>query len=204
MRDFPLLPARLVDNRLEVGVDEVGRGCLAGPVVAAAVALPVGFSHPYLFDSKALSLGEKHEAERAIKAAAIAWAIAVIPPATIDEINILNASILGMHQAIEQLALVPEMILVDGNRFKPYPFVPHQCIVKGDSKVGSIAAASILAKLFRDRLMSELSSEFPQYGWQDNVGYPTPHHLKALAEHGVTEYHRRSYRPVRERLSLGS
>ena len=189
-----MLQSCFTPDLIEAGCDEVGRGCLAGPVVAAAVILPKDFTHPLLTDSKLLSLAQRNLLKEEIKEKALAYAIAEVDSQTIDEINILNASFLAMHRAVEQLSIEPELLLVDGNRFNPYPFIPHQCIIKGDSKFLSIAAASVLAKTHRDEMMQQLAEEFPQYGWQSNVGYPTRAHRLAIAEHGVTEWHRKSFR----------
>lgn len=182
------------DTVVEAGLDEVGRGCLAGPVVAAAVILPKDFYHPLLQDSKQLSKEHRLELKDVILAQALAWAIAEASHEEIDQINILKASFLAMHRAVDQLTLRPEHLLVDGNRFTPYPSIPHTCIVKGDSKFASIAAASILAKTFRDDLMTRLDAEHPGYGWCTNAGYPTPAHKRAIAAFGPTPWHRRSFR----------
>ncbi len=182
------------DDLLEAGCDEVGRGCLAGPVVAAAVILPRDFSHSLLNDSKQLTKAQRESLKEEIEAVAIDYAVAEVSNQKIDEINILNASFLAMHQAIEKLKQRPELLLIDGNRFKPYPFVPHNCIVKGDSKFYSIAAASVLAKTYRDNLMVRLSRQHPVYGWEKNVGYPTLAHKKAIQQYGLTGWHRRTFR----------
>ena len=178
----------------EAGCDEVGRGCLAGPVVAASVILNKNFNNLFVKDSKTLSKTSIKELAEYIKANVTDYAIAELPPAFIDEHNILNASIHAMHLALDQLKVRPEFILVDGNRFHPYNYIPHQCVVKGDSKVLSIAAASILAKDYRDRLMEKLHEEYPQYGWAKNVGYPTKAHRDAIREFGTTPYHRISFK----------
>ena len=178
----------------EAGLDEVGRGCLAGPVVAAAVILPKDYSNELLNDSKQLNKTQREILRDDIKAAALAWAIAEVSNEEIDKINILKASFLAMHRAVDQLALRPEHLLVDGNRFTPYPFLPHTCIVKGDAKFMSIAAASVLAKTYRDDLMERLAVEFPHYGWERNVGYPTPVHRAGIREFGPCSYHRMSFR----------
>lgn len=179
---------------LEAGLDEVGRGCLAGPVVAAAVILPPDYQHPILTDSKQLSRLQRDRLQADIRRDAIAWAIAEVSPADIDRINILQASFLAMHRATDALSVRPEHLLVDGNRFRPYLMVPHTCIVKGDSLYLSIAAASVLAKTYRDELMETLGQTYPAYGWAQNVGYPTVHHRDALRQHGPTEHHRMSFR----------
>ncbi len=193
------LSASYTEDLIEAGCDEAGRGCLAGPVVAAAVILPKNFNHPLLTDSKLLSLEQRLQLREEIKREAVAYAVAEVDHHTIDEINILNASFLAMHRAVEQLPLRPELLLIDGNRFNPYPFIPHQCIVKGDSKFFSIAAASVLAKTHRDELMQQLAEAHPQYGWQTNVGYPTRSHRAAIAEHGPTQWHRRSFKLVADK-----
>jgi ribonuclease HII len=183
---------------VEAGLDEVGRGCLAGPVVAAAVILPSDYFHPLLNDSKQLTAHQRLVIERDILSEAVDWCIAEVSHEEIDRINILNASFLAMHRAVDGLKVAPEHLLVDGNRFTPYPLLPHTCIVKGDSLYFSIAAASVLAKNYRDHLMAELAKDYPQYGWAHNVGYPTIAHRKALAEYGVTPYHRRSFRLLKK------
>ena len=177
----------------ECGCDEAGRGCLAGPVVAAAVILPHNFICPLLNDSKQLTEHERDILRPIIENEALAWAVAEVGNAEIDEINILNASILAMHLAIDNLNIRPEFIIVDGNRFKPYNNIPHQTVVKGDSKYLSIAAASVLAKTHRDELMQQLHSEFPNYDWNKNKAYPTPKHRAAIRLYGTTPYHRMSY-----------
>lgn len=191
-----MLQSSYTSDLVEAGCDEAGRGCLAGPVVAAAVVLPKDFTHPLLTDSKVLSLEQRNHLKVEIKEAALAYAIAEVDNREIDEVNILNASFLAMHRAIDRLRQKPELLLIDGNRFNPYPFVPHQCIIKGDSKFFSIAAASVLAKTHRDELMWKLADEHPQYGWQTNVGYPTIAHRKAIAEHGPTDWHRLSFKLI--------
>lgn len=183
---------------VEAGLDEVGRGCLAGPVVAAAVILPNDYSHPLLNDSKQLTIQQRVSIEEDILNEAIDWAIAEVSHEEIDRINILKASFLAMHRAVDRLKVTPEHLLVDGNRFIPYPMLPHTCIVKGDAHYFSIAAASVLAKNYRDRLMAGLAKEYPQYGWEQNVGYPTIKHRKALMEFGLTPYHRKSFRLFKE------
>lgn len=184
---------------LEAGCDEAGRGCLAGPVVAAAVILPPRKSsreahfHPLLNDSKLLSEKDRNTLRTVIEAEALHWAVGVVSPAEIDEINILNASFLAMHRALDQLSIPPEHILVDGNRFTPYKFVPHLCVIKGDSKYSSIAAASVLAKTHRDEIMAGLDRDFPAYGWARNKGYPTKVHRSAIALRGPCIHHRKSF-----------
>ncbi|MBW6461029.1 MAG: ribonuclease HII [Bacteroidales bacterium] len=182
------------DSLLEAGCDEAGRGCLAGPVFAAAVILPLGFSHAGLNDSKKLNARHRDALRQVIEEQAIAWSVSLVDNETIDRINILNASFLAMHRAIDELTVRPELLIIDGNRFRPYPAIPHQCIVKGDSIYQSIAAASILAKTHRDAYMAELHKQYPDYGWMNNKGYPTKAHQQALSEFGITEYHRKSFR----------
>lgn len=187
---------------VEAGCDEVGRGCLAGPVVAAAVILPKKYRHPLLNDSKQLSVDERLCIREDILRDAIAWAVAEVSHLEIDEINILNASFKAMHSALDLLPVRPELLLIDGNRFKPYQELPFQCIVKGDGKYFSIAAASVLAKTYRDELMWRLSGEFPGYGWNTNVGYPTEEHREGIVKLGITPYHRRSFRLLPDQLEL--
>ena len=179
---------------IEAGLDEVGRGCLAGPVVAAAVILPRDYKHSFLNDSKQLTKLQRTELEKEIIREAITWAVAEVDNFEIDRINILKASFLAMHRAVDKLNVQPEHLLVDGNRFTPYPMIPHTCIIQGDAHYLSIAAASILAKNYRDELMSQLSSQFPHYGWETNVGYPTIHHRRAILEHGTCSYHRMTFK----------
>jgi len=179
---------------LEAGLDEVGRGCLAGPVVAAAVILPREYQHPILNDSKQLSRAQREGLREELEREALAWAVAEVSAEEIDRINILKASFLAMHRAVDQLTIRPEHLLVDGNRFVPYPMIPHTCIIKGDAQYLSIAAASVLAKCYRDELMEKLGEEFPYYGWAQNMGYPTPAHRKGIREYGPSKWHRRSFR----------
>ena len=179
---------------IEAGCDEVGRGCLCGPVVAAAVIIDHQFNHNLINDSKQLSFKTRIELDSYIKKNVLDYSIAELSPKFIDEHNILNASIHAMHNALDQLKLKPELILVDGNKFHPYNYIPHQCIIKGDTKFLSIAAASILAKNYRDLLMIELHEEFPEYGWNKNMGYATKQHREALKKFGPTKYHRKSFR----------
>lgn len=185
-----LLPIYNTQGLIEAGCDEAGRGCLAGSVYAAAVILPPDYTNDELNDSKKLSAKRRYALRKVIERDAVAWAVGVATAAEIDEINILNASILAMHRALDKLAVRPEFVIVDGNRFKPYHDVPHQTIVKGDGKYLAIAAASILAKTYRDDYMHELHKEFPYYGWDRNAGYPTKQHREGIAEHGLTPYHR--------------
>ena len=188
-----MLPSCKIYSINEAGVDEAGRGCLAGPVFAAAVILPDDFSHPFLDDSKKLTEKRRELLRPVIEEAAIAWAVATASAAEIDEINILNASILAMHRALDSLLIKPGAIVVDGNRFKPYRDIPYETIVKGDGKFGNIAAASILAKTHRDEYMRKLHAECPQYGWDVNKGYPTKAHRAAIAAHGLTSHHRATF-----------
>lgn len=183
--------------RPEAGCDEAGRGCLAGPVAAAAVILPEDFNLDGLDDSKKLSPRKRETLRLRIENEAIAWSVAMVSPAEIDHINILNASILAMHRALEKLQIKPEFIIVDGNKFKPYTNIPHATIIKGDGKYAAIAAASILAKTHRDKVMLELAQQFPGYDWENNMGYPTKKQLQALQLLGLTPHHRRSYGPCR-------
>ena len=185
-------------DAIEAGLDEVGRGCLAGPVVAAAVILPRDYKHSYLNDSKQLSKLQRTELEKEIVREALSYAVAEVDNLEIDKINILKASFLAMHRAVDKLSTKPEHLLVDGNRFTPYPMIPHTCIIKGDTHYLSIAAASILAKNYRDELMSQLANQFPYYGWEHNVGYPTIYHRRAILEHGICSYHRMSFRLLKE------
>jgi len=179
---------------LEAGLDEAGRGCLAGPVVAAAVILPQDFHHPFLTDSKQMTLKQRNELKRLVREYAIDYAIAEVDAAKIDEINILKASIFAMHLAVDQLKERPEHLLVDGNRFYSYPLIPHTCVVKGDSKYFSIAAASILAKTHRDELMEKAAIEYPGYGWERNAGYPTLQHKLGIVKNGFSPIHRLTFR----------
>ena len=181
---------------LEAGCDEVGRGCLSGPVVAAAVILDDNFKQNLVNDSKKLTIKTRFDLDSYIKDNVKEYAIAELPPAFIDEHNILNASIHAMHLALDQLKIRPELILVDGNKFHPYNFTPHQCIIKGDSKILSIAAASIIAKNYRDKLMINLHDEFPHYGWNKNMGYATKQHREALNKFGPTIHHRKSFKLI--------
>ena len=187
---------------LEVGTDEAGRGCLAGPVVAAAVILPADFSHPFLNDSKQLSEKKRQELRPIIEENALAFAVSFVWQDEIDKINILQASITAMHRAIDALKISPEFIIVDGNKFRKYQQIPHQTIVKGDSKYLSIAAASILAKTYRDEYMEKIHQEFPNYFWGKNKGYPTIDHRNAIREFGATIHHRKTFKLLPEQLKL--
>jgi len=189
-------------NQIEVGLDEAGRGCLAGPVVAAAVILPSNFNHPLLDDSKKLTEKKREALREIIEKEALAYAVAFVDHKKIDEINILNASFLAMHKAIDKIKVKYNFLLIDGNRFKAYKKVPHECIVKGDGKYQSIAAASILAKTYRDEYIIKLSKKFPEYQWQQNKAYPTKKHVDAILKYGITPYHRRSYHIKAYQLSL--
>lgn len=197
-----MLQSNYHSGKVEAGCDEAGRGCLAGSVYAAAVIFPEGYQNEALNDSKQLTDKRRHELREVIQREALAWAVGIVTPEEIDKINILNASILAMHRALDQLKVRPEAIIVDGNRFKPYftpapspprTPVPHTTIIKGDAKYLSIAAASILAKTYRDDYMDKLAEEYPQYDWQRNKGYPTKKHREAIKLHGITPYHRKSY-----------
>lgn len=202
-----MLESHYYQDLVEAGCDEAGRGCLAGSVYAAAVILPRNYDSPLLNDSKKLSLKARYTLREQIQRDAISWAVGVVTPEEIDRINILHASFLAMHRAIAQLKIQPEALIIDGNRFDPYypeantsqpnhspkKPLPHTCIVKGDGKYQAIAAASILAKTYRDDYMDELDREYPVYDWKKNKGYPTPKHRAAIAEHGISPYHRRSY-----------
>lgn len=186
-----LEPFKYVD-KIEAGCDEAGRGPLAGPVTASAVILPKDFKHPLLNDSKKLSEKQRDLLRPIIEKEAIAWHVSIIERTKIDEINILNASFYGMHEAVNQLSTKPELLLIDGNRFNAHE-IPHECIIKGDGKYLSIAAASVLAKTYRDEIMEKLHDEFPVYNWKKNKGYPTKEHRQAVMEHGITPHHRKSF-----------
>jgi len=191
-------------NKIEAGCDEAGRGCLAGPVVAASVILPKRFKHPLLNDSKQLSKKTRTLLEKVIKEKAVVWGIGVIWNKKIDKINILNASIKAMHKSIEKLKTKPELLLIDGNRFHAFKDIPHKCIIKGDAKYACIAAASVLAKTYRDKLMQKLHLEFPQFDWKNNKGYPTKIHRQSIVNYGITKYHRKSFKllPLQFKLNL--
>mgnify|MGYP001775694045 FL=1 len=198
-----MLKPHFYEGLIEAGCDEAGRGCLAGSVYAAAVILPADYNNSALNDSKKLTEHQRYALREQIMADAVAWAVGVVTPAEIDKINILKASFLAMHRALDQLKVRPEAIIVDGNRFVPYHDLPYTTVVKGDGKYQAIAAASILAKTFRDDYMKELDREYPCYGWAGNKGYPTAKHRQAIREHGVSPYHRMSYNLLgNEELSL--
>ena len=184
-----------IPGQTEAGCDEAGRGPLAGPVYAAAVILPEDFRHPLLNDSKKMSEKARNTLREIIEKEATAWSVQAVSAEEIDRMNILNASIEGMHRAVRALSVKPEFILVDGNRFKSVDNIPYLCVVKGDGKYASIAAASVLAKTYRDEFMRKLSSEYPEYGWDRNMGYPTREHIEAIARFGYTPWHRRSFHP---------
>lgn len=188
-----MLENHYFEGKIEAGCDEAGRGCLAGSVYAAAVILPVGYNNPGLNDSKKLTAAKRQQLRIEIERDAVAWAVGVVTPEEIDEINILRASFLAMHRALDQLKVRPEVIIVDGNRFTPYNNIPYATIVKGDGKYQAIAAASILAKTYRDDYMDELAEEYPYYDWQTNKGYPTKAHREGIRLHGISPYHRKSY-----------
>ena len=188
-----MLKSHYYEGLIEAGCDEAGRGCLAGSVYAAAVILPSDYQNELLNDSKKLTAKKRYALREEIERDAIAWAVGIVTPEEIDKINILNASFLAMHRALDQLQVRPEAVIVDGNRFKPYQDLPSTNIIKGDGKYLSIAAASILAKTYRDDYMLSLAEEYPQYDWQSNMGYPTKKHRQAIREHGITPYHRKSY-----------
>ena len=193
MRDVPHLFNHLNPDLIEAGCDEAGRGPLAGPVFAAAVILPADFHHPLLNDSKKMTEKDRELLRPIIEKEAMAWAVEEVTAEEIDRINILNASITGMQRAVRRLSIKPEFLLIDGNRFKPFDGYAYQCVVKGDAKFASIAAASVLAKTYRDEYMRNLAKEFPQYGWERNMGYPTKEHVEAIIEHGYTPHHRKSF-----------
>lgn len=196
-----LLPF-LKEHAIEAGCDEAGRGCLAGPVFAAAVILPEDFTNELLNDSKQLTEKQRYALRPVIEEQAIAWAVGIVSAKEIDKINILNASFLAMHRAINELCVKPEHLIIDGNRFKPYEGIPHQCVVKGDGKYMSIAAASILAKTYRDDYMNKIAADYPAYKWTKNKGYPTKEHRKAIEEFGATEHHRMSFTLIDPQLKI--
>lgn len=188
-----MLKSHYYEDLIEAGCDEAGRGCLAGSVYAAAVILPPDYQNELLNDSKKLIAKKRYALREEIERDAIAWAVGIVTPEEIDKINILNASFLAMHRALDQLKVRPQAVIVDGNRFTPYQNLPFTTIVKGDGKYLSIAAASILAKTYRDDYMLSLAEEYPQYDWQSNMGYPTKNHRQAIRQYGITPYHRKSY-----------
>jgi ribonuclease HII len=198
----PALKSHFKKSRVEAGCDEAGRGCLAGPVFAAAVVLPGDYSNNLLNDSKQLSEKQRYMLRETIEKEALTWAVGIVGNQKIDEINILNASYLAMHKAVEKLKIIPEFLLIDGNRFNPYPGISHSCIVKGDGKFYAIAAASVLAKTYRDDFMLKIHQEFPLYDWHKNKGYPTKKHRLAIQKHGATPYHRKSFNLFERQLSL--
>jgi len=197
-----MLLSSFTPDLVEAGCDEVGRGCLAGPVVAAAVILPKDYQHELLNDSKQLTKEDRVALQSDIVRDALAWAVAEVSNEEIDEINILNASFKAMHLALDKLSMCPEFLLIDGNRFNPYREIKFKCVIKGDGKYLSIAAASVLAKNYRDALMENLSKQFPGYGWQNNVGYPTLQHRDGIRELGITPYHRKSFQLLPAQLEL--
>ncbi|MCF6296690.1 MAG: ribonuclease HII [Flavobacteriaceae bacterium] len=199
-----MLKSHFSKCKFEAGTDEAGRGCLSGPVVAAAVILPANFKHDLLNDSKQLTEKQRFKLKPIIEKEALAFAVGFIYQEKIDEINILNASILAMHKSIKQLKIKPEFIIVDGNKFKKYENIPHETIIKGDEKYLSIAAASVLAKTYRDEYMEKIHANFPEYNWKQNKGYPTKQHRQAIIKHGVTSHHRKSFKliPIQLKLNL--
>lgn len=197
-----MLKSNFSKYKLEAGTDEAGRGCLSGPVVASAVILPLGFKHELLNDSKQLTEKQRQLLRPIIEKEALAYGVAFVDQEEIDKVNILNASILAMHKSIEKLKITPEFIIVDGNRFKKYQEIPHQTVIKGDSKYLSIAAASILAKTYRDDYMEQIHLDFPVYNWKKNKGYPTKEHRQAIRDFGVTKHHRKTFRLLPEQLKL--
>ena len=199
---YTMLPVQHHNNLLEAGIDEAGRGCYAGPVFAAAVILPADFYHPLLNDSKQVSKHNREVLREVICREALAWSVASVPPAEIDRINILQATYQAMHSAISQLYRRPEMLLIDGNRFAPYPSIPHLCMIKGDARFAHIAAASILAKTFRDAYMLELHQQYPNYAFDKNKGYGTATHRAAIELYGLTPHHRKSFNILPVQLKL--
>ena len=196
------LKSQFTSDKIEAGCDEAGRGCLAGPVFAAAVILPKDYFNKSLNDSKQISEKKRYLLRNEVEREAVAYAVASFSSQEIDEVNILNASFGAMHRAIAQLSIEPELLLIDGNRFNPYPSLPHQCIVKGDSLFFSIAAASILAKTYRDDFMLNIADDFPEYLWKKNKGYPTKQHKAAIETYGISVHHRRSFRLTDKQLKL--
>jgi ribonuclease HII len=199
--DEPLLKY-FKEGVMEAGCDEAGRGCLAGPVVAAAVILPSGFENDLLNDSKKLSEKQRQKLRPIIEEEALAWAVEMVSNEEIDQVNILNASFLAMNRAVQKLKVIPEHLLIDGNRFRPQSDIPFTCMIKGDGRFYSIAAASVLAKTYRDEWMEKIHGEYPQYDWAKNKGYPTKKHRAAISEFGITKYHRLSFRLLNEQLKL--
>ena len=197
-----MLKFRYSDYDLECGVDEAGRGCLAGPVTAAAVILKAGFTHQLIDDSKKISKIKRKELSQIIKENSIAYSIQFVDSRKIDEVNILNASILAMHKCIKNLSIKPEFLIIDGNRFKKFKNIPHKTVIKGDGKYLNIASASILAKHARDNYMQKISKKFPNYHWFKNNGYPTKHHREAIKKYGLTKYHRKSFKLFDEQLTI--
>lgn len=197
-----MLASFLHDNTIEAGCDEAGRGCLAGPVFAAAVILPSNFENALLNDSKKLSEKKRYLLRETIEKEAIAWAVGIVDHEEIDQINILNASFLAMHRAVDQLKTTPEHLLIDGNRFNPYQDINHTCVIKGDGKYASIAAASILAKTYRDDFMMKIHEDYPYYDWNSNKGYPTKKHRIAIREHGISPFHRKSFGLLPDQMEL--
>ena len=202
MLDLYMLLSSFSNDKVEAGCDEAGRGCLAGPVVAAAVILSAGYTHELLNDSKQLTEKKRLILRKDIERDAIAWAVSFVDNHEIDNVNILNASYLGMNRSVDQLTVVPELLLIDGNRYKAHNDIPFECIIKGDGKYLSIAAASILAKTYRDEYMAEIGLNHPEYEWQTNKGYPTKTHREAIKLYGLTDFHRRSFRQLPEQLEL--
>jgi ribonuclease HII len=194
-----VLKSYFYEGKTEAGCDEAGRGCLAGSVFAAAVILPPDYQNEVLNDSKQLTERQRYQLRTVIERDALSWAVGIVTPEEIDRINILNASILAMHRALDQLTMRPEAIIVDGNRFKPYHGLPYTCVVKGDATYLSIAAASVLAKTYRDDYMNKIAEEYPQYDWRQNKGYPTRRHREAIREHGISPYHRRTFNLLGDR-----
>lgn len=201
-KKFSQLTSHMKNNCIEAGCDEAGRGCLAGPVFAAAVILPEEFECAKINDSKQLSVKDRDELRIIIEEHALCFAVAACSPQEIDEMNILWASVKAMHKALDRLTIRPQHILIDGNRFRSYENIPHTCVIKGDGKYMSIAAASILAKTYRDEYMKNLHNEFPSYGWAQNKGYPTPFHREAIQKYGITPFHRKSFHLLEQQLEL--
>lgn len=197
-----MLQLKIYPELIECGTDEAGRGCLAGPVTAAAVILPENFADEFLNDSKQLSLLKRNRLKPLIEQEAIAYSVTHVMMDEIDKINILQASITAMHRSIEGLQTLPQFIAVDGNKFRPFGKIPHQCVVKGDAKFLHIAAASVLAKTYRDAFMEKIHEEFPMYNWKKNKGYPTAEHREAIKKYGITKYHRKSFRLLPEQLEI--